>query len=60
MKTKWLLGSFLFVFTFAADGHSGRLDKRAVITVVKNLKRKVYVLVITIIEVVISLIVTVV
>ncbi|WP_196597977.1 hypothetical protein [Kangiella spongicola] len=27
MKIKWLLGAFLFLFTFAADCHSGRLDK---------------------------------
>lgn len=28
MKTKWFLGAFLFVFTFVADGHGGRLDKK--------------------------------
>ena len=27
MKIKWLLGAFLLAFTFAADCHSGRLDK---------------------------------
>ena len=28
MKIKWFLGAFLFAFTFGADGHSDRLDKK--------------------------------